>query len=349
MIYLTCLLRLSKYTEASLLLDEILKKDPKHKKALYYKAFCHRADNDPYNAVDCLTKILSLSSRESDTDTDVGDDDLLDGESFLLRVLEMRGLLLHEQKAYKFALADFGRAICIDYTRPGNFYFRGNCHSKLGNFELAIEDFCLAEECKFPNLPFLLMCKGVVLRLIGANESAVEEFDRAIAGIDASKGERDQNLKLLLCRVYIYKSLSFITMKKYDEALENLLKIGEAVDGTLSNRKIPRSHMARHGSKSNGFISVKPGEGFEDVIDPTLRWLVSYCLMSVHVKGVQRVHEGTVNNYHVIVYDFFTHYRGVYPDPYVYVFLTDSCLFFLLLLCLCCYLVCVCLSVCVQL
>lgn len=281
MIYLTCLLRLSKYSEASLLLDEILKKEVNHKKALYYKAFCYRAVNDPYNAVDCLTKILSLSPENSDTDKGNDDDELLDGESFLLRVLEMRGLLLHEQKAYKFALADFGRAICIDSTRPGNFYFRGNCHSKLGNFELAIDDFCVAEEYKFRNLPFLLMCKGVVLRLVGDNESAVEEFDRAITGIDATKGERDQSLKLLLCRVYIYKSLSFINMKKYDCALDNLLKISEAVEGTLSNRKIKKSHMARHGTNI-GFVTCKPGESFEEVIDPTLRWLVSYHIALSH-------------------------------------------------------------------
>lgn len=282
MTYLTCLLRLSKYDEASSLLDKILAEDSLNKKALYYKAFCYRAVNDPYNAVDCLTKILTLSMAASksgkDTDTDA-DDELLDGASFSLRVLEMRGLLLHEQKAYKFALADFGRAICIDATRPGNFYFRGNCHSKLGNFELAIEDFCLAEECKFPNLPFLLMCKGVVLRLVGDNKGAIEEFDRAITGIDDAKGERDISVKLLLCRVYIYKSLSFINIKQYSKALDNLLQISEAVDGTLRNRK--KSHMARHGAKI-GLVTVKPGESFEEVIDPSLRWLVSYHIALSH-------------------------------------------------------------------
>ena len=279
MIFLTCLLRLSKYNEASLLLDDILKKDPNHKKALYYKAFCHRAVNDPFNAVDCLTRILSLSSTDSvSNDNNADDDELLDGESFLLRVLEMRGLLLHEQKAYKFALADFGRAICIDSTRPGNFYFRGNCHSKLGNFELAIEDFCLAEECKFQNLPFLLMCKGVVLRLVGDNESAVIEFDRAISGIDASKEERDKSIKLLLCRVYIYKSLSFINLEMYDKALETLLKIRAAVDGTLNTVRAPKS--TRHMSK----VAVKPGDSFEEVVDPSLRWLVSYHIALTHFK-----------------------------------------------------------------
>lgn len=275
MIYLTCLLRLSKYEEASLLLDGLLKEDPDHKKALYYKAFCHRAVNDPLNAVDCLTKILSLNSAGANGDnaSAVSDDELLDGESFLLRVLEMRGLLLHEQNAYKFALADFGRAICIDSSRPGNFYFRGNCHSKLGNFEMAIHDFCLAEECNFPNLPFLLMCKGVVLRLIGDNERAIVEFDRAITAIDSMEGERDRGVKLLLCRTYIYKSLSFITIKKFGKALENLLKIRGAVDGTLNTVRAPKQHKFAHSPKTR---SIKPGDCFEEIIEPSLRWLVSY-------------------------------------------------------------------------
>jgi tetratricopeptide (TPR) repeat protein len=270
MILLTCYLRYEKYDTAFALLEAVLEKDPHNKKALYYKAFCFRAVNDPYNAVDCLTKILALVSKSSGSDTSV-DDELLDGESFLLRVLEMRGLLLHEQKAYKFALQDFGRAVCIDSTRAGNFYFRGNCHSKLGNFELAITDFALAEECNFPDLPFLLMCKGVVLRLVGDNESAVAEFDRAISAIEASES-KEKSTKILLCRVYLYKSLSIINLRLYDQALENLLKIEKAVDGTLGNPAASK-HMSR--LNSSHFV-VPPGQSYEDIIDPSLRWLVSY-------------------------------------------------------------------------
>mmetsp|Transcript_7616 Transcript_7616/g.12820 ORF Transcript_7616/g.12820 Transcript_7616/m.12820 type:complete len:654 (+) Transcript_7616:383-2344(+) len=272
MIVMTCFLRLEKYDEAFSLLEAVLKQNPVHKKALYYKAFVYRAVNDPLNAVDCLTRILSLSNKCSgNNDLDPNDDDeLLDGESFLLRVLEMRGLLLHEQKAYKFALQDFGRAICIDSTRSGNFYFRGNCHSKLGNFELAIEDFALAEECGFPNLPFLLMCKGVVLRLVGDNESAVKEFDRAIADINAT-ASKDKSTKLLLCRVYLYKSLSFINLRMYRKALENLLNIKGAIDGTLDHDQAIPKHLSRR-----SFQGIEPGESYEEVIDPSLQWLVCY-------------------------------------------------------------------------
>ena len=269
MVYITSLIRLSKYDKAFLLLDNVLKMMPKHKKALYYKAFCYRAIDDPYNAVDCLTKILSFEN--DDDHSEDADDDLLDGEKFSLRVLEMRGLLLHEQKAYKLALADFGRAICIDSKRPGNFYFRGNCHSKLGNFEMAIEDFRLAEKYGFANLPFLLMCKGVILRLIGDNEAAVEEFERGIGCIGDSSKKKDRNTKLLLCRLYLYKSLSFIAMKMYDSSLQNLSKIPEAVaEGALKHK----SHAARLNAKIG--LKAQLDGSYEDVIDPGLRWLVSY-------------------------------------------------------------------------
>lgn len=37
--------------------------------------------------------------------------------------------------AYKIAVVDFGKAIALRPNRPENYYFRGSCHSKLGNFE----------------------------------------------------------------------------------------------------------------------------------------------------------------------------------------------------------------------
>ncbi len=38
--------------------------------------------------------------------------------------------------AFKLALPDFGRAINICSDRAQNYFFRGNCQSKLGNYEL---------------------------------------------------------------------------------------------------------------------------------------------------------------------------------------------------------------------
>lgn len=58
-----------------------------------------------------------------------------DDIDFMERVYEMRGTLLHEQKAYKIAVVDFGKAIALRPNRPENYYFRGSCQCKLGNFE----------------------------------------------------------------------------------------------------------------------------------------------------------------------------------------------------------------------
>ena len=51
------------------------------------------------------------------------------------RVYEMRGTLLHEMQAHKLALSDLGKAIAINPSHADNFYLRGDCQSKLGNYE----------------------------------------------------------------------------------------------------------------------------------------------------------------------------------------------------------------------
>lgn len=75
------------------------------------------------------------------------------------RVFEMRGTLFYEINgkllfslhfihctycyyvvnivaiAHKLALMDLGKAIAINPSNPGNYFLRGDCHSKLGNYE----------------------------------------------------------------------------------------------------------------------------------------------------------------------------------------------------------------------
>ncbi len=51
------------------------------------------------------------------------------------RVYEMRGTLFHEVQAHKLALNDLGKAIAINPSHAGNFFLRGDCHYKLGNYE----------------------------------------------------------------------------------------------------------------------------------------------------------------------------------------------------------------------
>lgn len=51
------------------------------------------------------------------------------------RVYEMRGTLFHEVQAHKLALNDLGKAIAINPSHAGNYFLRGDCNYKLGNYE----------------------------------------------------------------------------------------------------------------------------------------------------------------------------------------------------------------------
>ncbi len=51
------------------------------------------------------------------------------------RVYEMRGTLFHEVQAHKLALNDLGKAIAINPSHAGNYFLRGDCQYKLGNYE----------------------------------------------------------------------------------------------------------------------------------------------------------------------------------------------------------------------
>jgi hypothetical protein len=43
--------------------------------------------------------------------------------------------MLSAPAAHKLALFDLGKAIAINATSPDNYFLRGDCHSKLGNYE----------------------------------------------------------------------------------------------------------------------------------------------------------------------------------------------------------------------
>jgi hypothetical protein len=102
-----------------------------------------------------LTPPQIISETTESLIEETGDADQDEEMDFLERVFEMRGTLLHEQKgsvpsllwpshashsfssrpAYKIAVVDFGKAIALRPNRAENYYFRGSCQCKLGNFE----------------------------------------------------------------------------------------------------------------------------------------------------------------------------------------------------------------------
>lgn len=86
--------------------------------------------------------------------------------------------------AYKYALADFGRAINICPDRAENHYFRAQCHAKLGNFEQAIYDYEVAETRHFVDAVNLQLSKGMVAKLMHDYEYAIEAFTAALVTLE---------------------------------------------------------------------------------------------------------------------------------------------------------------------
>ena len=50
--------------------------------------------------------------------------------------------------AHKLALGDFGKAIAINPSQANNYFLRGDCHSKMGNYE-QVNNLSLAINCVY--------------------------------------------------------------------------------------------------------------------------------------------------------------------------------------------------------
>lgn len=81
--------------------------------------------------------------------------------------------------AHKLALHDLGRAIATNPTHPDNYYLRGDCQCKLGNYEQALADFDLAEQKKTEDMGALLAARGNCKRLLGDSQGAALDFSGA--------------------------------------------------------------------------------------------------------------------------------------------------------------------------
>jgi tetratricopeptide (TPR) repeat protein len=98
----------------------------------------------------------------------------------------MRGTLLHEVQAHKLALMDLGKAIAINPSQPANFYLRGDCHLKLGNYEQALQDFNSAEMKGFQDYCALTLSRGTVKRLLKRYDGAIQDFQLTYDNLDPS-------------------------------------------------------------------------------------------------------------------------------------------------------------------
>ena len=198
-----CFIRLQRLDAATKVLQAVLARSPHNEKALYQFAFCQRTRGKQKDAIEGLTKIISYNA--------FGDAAARAALAVPLeRVFETRGTLFHEIQAHTFALADLGRAVAMDPERAGNYYLRGDCHSKLGNYELAVADFLLAEEKGFPDLVSLWSSRGALYRLLGDSANARRDFESALLAIPEDEAHRAMRIRLSS-----FRALCFIDQGMY--------------------------------------------------------------------------------------------------------------------------------------
>ncbi len=185
----TCYIRLQRFEDAMSSFATVLKRSPKNEKALFQNAFCQRAIGKQKDAVGGLTKIIAVAQRVKDQNAKGIVDPDFHMEIPLDTVYGTRGTLFHEMKAHKLALHDLGRAVALNDGRAENFFLRGDCHAKLGNYELALADFNQAEEKKFHDVVSLTSSRGMVYRLLGDSYRARLDFETALTILEELAAE----------------------------------------------------------------------------------------------------------------------------------------------------------------
>lgn len=143
----------------------------------------------------------------------MGGDHQLKGKSFPIhRVFEMRGTLFHEVQAHKLALQDFGKAIAINPSNAENYFLRGDCHMKLGDYEQALQDYDQAEWKGFADRCSLLLSRGNVRRLLKDNAGALQDY---LSALEILKNTDD---KISQIRSQSFIAFCFIDLRNYNEA-----------------------------------------------------------------------------------------------------------------------------------
>lgn len=210
MVAATCFIRLNRYNDAMRVLQHVLDRSPNNYKALYNYSFCQRASGSQKDAIEGLTKIIAYSRPEMQS--------IATGSLAvpIHRVYEMRGTLFHEMQAHKLALMDLGKAIAINPSKADNYFIRGDCQSKMGNYEQALADYNLAQDKQFEDMCALCIARGSVRRLLGDSKGATADFQNAYTLLD----EKDKVGKV---RILSFKAFCQIDEMDYFHAHDSLI------------------------------------------------------------------------------------------------------------------------------
>ena len=114
-------------------------------------------------------------------------------------------------------MADFGRAVGLNPEKARNYYLRADCHGKLGNYELAIQDYDNADTKGFDDMVSLCMARGTLYRLTGHYRPATKDFDRALNHHKTVRGDG-----MLAIRIQLLRSLCLIDVKRYAKSCDIL-------------------------------------------------------------------------------------------------------------------------------
>jgi tetratricopeptide (TPR) repeat protein len=189
----TCYIRLQRFEDAMVSFQTVLARSPRNEKALFQNAFCQRAVGRQKDAVGGLTKIIAVAQRVQEQNARGIVDPHFHMEIPLDTVYGTRGTLFHEMKAHKLALHDLGRAVALNEDRAENYFLRGDCHAKLGNYELALIDFNEAEKRKFHDIVSLTTSRGMIHRLLGDSYRARLDFETSLSILDELAAEERKN------------------------------------------------------------------------------------------------------------------------------------------------------------
>ncbi len=189
----TCYLKLRRFEEALNVFAFVLQRSPHNDKALYQHAFCQRALGMNRDAIAGLTSIIATANKQqlASTENNLNSTNPSVFSKMTIpldRVYETRGALFHEMQSYKLALNDLGRAIALNPRTAENFYLRGTCQSKLGNYELAVRDFDACAELGMKDRCALCCARGMARRACGNSISARQDFEAALKFLHEQNG-----------------------------------------------------------------------------------------------------------------------------------------------------------------
>lgn len=181
----------------------------------------------------------------------------IDGES--TRAYGIRALAYYNQGKFEFALQDFDKAISINAQDISLYSNRGIVLSDMGNYNAALMDYDTAIKLE-PDNAFLYVNRGTVLVGMGRYTEAINDFRNAIqldhilvnayyniGLVENTLGNYEESISNYSIaielqpeehKIYLNRALSYISLRKNLEAIQDLnksIELAPAPDSFLAH------------------------------------------------------------------------------------------------------------------